>query len=103
MVNPAVAVLLECFVPVVMMTQQFAKIVLLDITRIKKLVLLVYRAFLDERKEKTVQSNVINVLSTSTHRHRTKRLAKNVAWERLRRVRLEQVSVRIALQDDLVN
>jgi hypothetical protein len=72
MVNLAVAVLLECFVLVVMMTQRCAKIVLLDIIKIKKQVRHVYRAFLDERKEKTVRRYVMNVVSTSMLHLRTK-------------------------------
>jgi hypothetical protein len=72
MVNLAVDVRQECFVLVVMMTQRCAKIVLLDIIKIKKQVLHVYRAFLDERKEKTVRRYVMDVVSTSMLHRRTK-------------------------------
>ena len=75
MVNLAVAVLLECFVLVVMMTQRCAKIVLLDIIKIKKQVRHVYRVSLDERKEKTVRRYVMDVVSTSMLHRRTKHVA----------------------------
>jgi hypothetical protein len=75
MVNLAVAVLLECFVLVAMMTQRCAKIVLLDIIKIKKQVRHVYRVSLDERKEKTVRRYVMNVVSTSMLHRRTKHVA----------------------------
>ena len=75
MVNLAVAVLLECFVLVATMTQRYAKIVLLDIIKIKKQVRHVYRVSLDERKEKTVRRYVMNVVSTSMLHRRTKHVA----------------------------
>jgi len=75
MVNLAVAVLLECFVLVVMMTQRYAKIVLLDIIKIKKQVRHVYRVSLAERKEKTVRRYAMDVVSTSMLHRRTKHVA----------------------------
>jgi hypothetical protein len=75
MVNLAVAVLLECFVLVAMMTQRCAKIVLLDTIKIKKQVRHAYRVSLDERKEKTVRRYVMDVVSTSMLHRRTKHVA----------------------------
>ena len=75
MVNLAVAVRQECFVLVAMMTQRYAKIVLLDTIKIKKQVRHVYRVSLDERKEKTVRRYVMDVVSTSMLHRRTKHVA----------------------------
>jgi len=92
-VNPAVSVLQERFVQGVTMTQRFAKIVQLGITRIKKVVQLVYRAFLDEHKEKKVLNsasiaNQISLLQKAMNHH-----ASIVQLEKQQMVKLVPVCV----------